>query len=201
MHISQRLSWATVFAAGAIRAACDGPGDAAIKACEVFVKERLRSPSTYQRIEASSFIEVGGEHGWASIQYDAANAYGTPIRNQQTCRFATPGGRWPSYQDMAHRARLMAIGDRTGICCVDEDLDASAEQLLRDAENVINAAMDVSLESDPAPRDSEDIHGDVADYDPPQGDMHFTPEEMLSADTRQGTTSSASDANGNATAE
>lgn len=53
--------------------------EAAIKACEGFIGDQLRSPSTYKRIEATvAPHKAESRFRYVSISYDAANAYGTP---------------------------------------------------------------------------------------------------------------------------
>lgn len=105
-------------------AACGGPNDAAIEACETFIQERLRSPSTYKRISTNAFIAVDRKSGWVTVEYDAANAFGTPIRDTQICAFDTPEGNWPPKDDIIQSARRSAIGDSGGLCCDSKELDA-----------------------------------------------------------------------------
>ena len=72
--------------------ACDGPE---IKVCEDYILAKLRSPSTYKRIEVDG-INVPYENPdryHLSITYDAANAYGTPVRETQSCVFGLKGGK------------------------------------------------------------------------------------------------------------
>ena len=76
-------------------AACDTPERRAIEQCESHIKGKLRSPSTYKRIEASG-IGVPfqkPEKYSVSVEYDAANVYGTPIRDRQLCVFALKDGK------------------------------------------------------------------------------------------------------------
>ncbi|HEX8573999.1 MAG TPA: hypothetical protein VF759_14740, partial [Allosphingosinicella sp.] len=68
---------------------CNPVQSQAVQACEVFIKERLRSPSTYKRISGDAlgpaFENDGRRVKMVTIEYDAANAYGTPIRGSQQC--------------------------------------------------------------------------------------------------------------------
>jgi hypothetical protein len=92
------------------------PFDSAfLKACDEAIKDNLRSPSTYQRIEVSEVQEQlsiddftrGMEADEAAlykgrsdkavrtralISYDAANVYGTPIRDLADCTYDTIDG-------------------------------------------------------------------------------------------------------------
>lgn len=96
-----------------------------VEACEKYVLGGLRSPSTYERVSVGS-TKVGGEL-WISIVYDAANAYGTPVRETETCKFRVENGRAvvphvmdPS-SDMAVAIRRLdeLTGRRREPCCLD----------------------------------------------------------------------------------
>lgn len=54
------------------------------KMCEGIAKRLLRSPSTYDR---TKMIDSGST---VFIEFDAANAYGTPVRNTVSCEFSNP---------------------------------------------------------------------------------------------------------------
>ena len=85
-----------------------------IAECEADAQRDLRSPSTYKRIEANRFVNPpeSGEINAARqrfgldgiedaaiglinvyIEYDAANAYGTPIRSMEHCQWLTVAGK------------------------------------------------------------------------------------------------------------
>lgn len=74
---------------------CDALLAPEIQDCERYIKAKLRSPSTYQRISARSTAmpKERPPQVWAVIEYDAANAYGTPIRDMQICTYPTHNGR------------------------------------------------------------------------------------------------------------
>ncbi|WP_037462616.1 hypothetical protein [Sphingobium herbicidovorans] len=74
---------------------CSMPENEAVKACEDFILTKLRSPSTYKRIEASGSLVPFDkpETFTAVVEYDAANAYGTPIRDRQVCVFGLKDGK------------------------------------------------------------------------------------------------------------
>lgn len=105
------LKWSVPLAALTL-AGCGRPD---VKACEIFIKDGLRSPSTYRLISMSeqdekvskpplpkeagelermAWEQDKAQHGIRSLilEYDAANAYGTPIRGHQVCTFATIDG-------------------------------------------------------------------------------------------------------------
>lgn len=70
-------------------AGCGGPPGLA--ECEKAIKRDLRSPSTYERVSVG--IEVAGEkERFFDIEYDAANAYGTPVREDARCYFDAVSG-------------------------------------------------------------------------------------------------------------
>lgn len=54
-----------------------------IEACEAGIKGVIASPLTYQRAN-----EPNPETRFVLIYFDAANAFGTPVRQWATCRFA-----------------------------------------------------------------------------------------------------------------
>jgi hypothetical protein len=113
-----------------------------VRACEAFIKERLRSPVTYHRAELTvggdepvtqaKFDEqyIGSKPGELSkllrarvkgkqlalrnvfIHYDADNAYGTPIRGLEMCEFLVVDGRLDSSGDLESRAKSTASNMR-----------------------------------------------------------------------------------------
>lgn len=72
-------------------AGCGGPKGLA--ECESAIKENLRSPSTYKRVSVGDEVVLDGERTF-EIEYDAANAYGTPIREDAACDFDAETGRF-----------------------------------------------------------------------------------------------------------
>lgn len=110
--------------------------DPVVVGCEAFIREQLRSPSTYERIEVASdeevlardsidgrasammpdeqIDEVLGDReslrlAVATIEYDAANAYGTPIRDEETCFFAREEGQLFTGDQLAREGRSRAL--------------------------------------------------------------------------------------------
>jgi hypothetical protein len=60
----------------------------AITVCEGEILKSLRSPSTYKQIQASVSPPEFEPKVWVvSISYDAANAFGTPVRGGYLCAF------------------------------------------------------------------------------------------------------------------
>lgn len=66
--------------------------DPAVKACRVDLKSQLRSPSTYREIE-TNLVSVAGINS-VSVSYDAANAYGTPVRGAHNCNYLLYDGNF-----------------------------------------------------------------------------------------------------------
>lgn len=98
-----------------------------VKACEGFIKDGLASPTSYDRVEITRWIEpiskeeinklrqpMGSfERGKPSlsmvgIQYDAQNAYGTKIRQGAICAFELHDGQPDSDEVIAANARMSA---------------------------------------------------------------------------------------------
>ena len=96
-------------------AGCHGAYEPGIEQCESELLAKLKAPSTYKRIKASTIIvtadvirqsnrelkKIGIEGGTdenpadylsVSIEYDASNSYGVPLRDTQTCRYAVSNG-------------------------------------------------------------------------------------------------------------
>lgn len=66
-----------------------------IAQCEAFILKKLKAPSTYKRITATGIgipYESPKEYS-VSIEYDAANAYGVPVRGTQICTYPLKDGR------------------------------------------------------------------------------------------------------------
>lgn len=57
--------------------------------CEQSLLSELKAPSTYKRIEANQVTIRNHEPPYHSVRisYDAANAYGTPIRDDRICAY------------------------------------------------------------------------------------------------------------------
>ncbi|WP_156313493.1 hypothetical protein [Erythrobacter sp. SG61-1L] len=61
--------------------------DRAVTACEDEIKNGLKAPSTYERIKSSSyrFDDDENPHVSVTIEYDAKNSFGTPLRSTAFC--------------------------------------------------------------------------------------------------------------------
>jgi hypothetical protein len=108
---------AAMLAGAAGLASCGGikaSEEAASAACELYIKGKLRSPSTYARISARPVLLKASQQVSVLIEYDAANAYGTPIRDRDICVFSAPEARWPSREAMEAEALASAGED---LCC------------------------------------------------------------------------------------
>lgn len=84
-----------------------------IKQCEDYIKGKLRSPSTYKRIKAEG-VAVPFEKPTkytVSVEYDAANAYGTPVRDTQLCIYPIRDGKPVADHYIDFDAGLSATAD------------------------------------------------------------------------------------------
>ena len=64
------------------------PEDGAVEVCEAYIQSMLRSPSTYQQISSNVVSSPMWENVQSAIiEYDADNAYGTPVRGTEICEF------------------------------------------------------------------------------------------------------------------
>ena len=140
---------------------CDGPSSEAIAACEVFVKERLRSPSTYERISADfsgvAFESEGKSVKLVQLEYDAANAYGTPIRNSQNCSFEVDE-KGQFVDDLEHAARMSAISySEYAPCCIVSEKSSASVAETATAVDAAEAAVDAAVsEAEEAIRQAEE---------------------------------------------
>lgn len=91
-------------------ASCDALLPPEIKDCERFVIGKLRAPTTYHRVEAHKTLmdDLKPPEIWVSIEYDAANAYGTPIRDRQICQYPLVNGRADLSKHIDHDALPLA---------------------------------------------------------------------------------------------
>ncbi len=66
-----------------------------IRACEAYVKAFIDAPATYKRASASSFESVkdGQPIQSVTLNYDAANTFGVPVREMEFCKFALVRGK------------------------------------------------------------------------------------------------------------
>jgi hypothetical protein len=143
----------------AILSGCNSAQNKAVNACETFIKDRLRSPSTYKRINVDglgpAFENEGHSVKMVTIEYDAANAYGTPIRGSQQCTFEVDkSGNFKS--DPQHAAEMASIASSEfAPCCVSgssssgdgdslenaaDDLDRAADEAIKSAEAALAAS-------------------------------------------------------------
>jgi hypothetical protein len=153
---------------------CDALEDKSIKACESFIKARLRSPSTYKRIDATAYGVVIKSEGknlkTVTVDYDAANAYGTPIRGDQMCSFEVDKGGNYLDRDLEHTATMASIGadSEYAPCCLidkkdrlsDDPMKASAEAKAS-ANAALKAADEAETAAKAAIKTAEETLGDV----------------------------------------
>jgi hypothetical protein len=96
-------------------------GQPEVTACEEFIKSALRSPSTFKSVSSKSSDSKSGDGKGVReifIEYDAANAFGTPIRGSQICTFDLVDGKVLNPDvavTFAKSDRVLGMGD--GSCC------------------------------------------------------------------------------------
>lgn len=77
-------------------AGCDVLQYKGLAQCEAAIKDQLRSPSTYKRIDVRDQLVVERGQGLKvrrfEIDYDADNAFGAPIRADAVCEFEAKSG-------------------------------------------------------------------------------------------------------------
>ncbi|QTH20147.1 hypothetical protein HRJ34_17510 [Rhizorhabdus wittichii] len=95
-----------------------------VTACETFVREKIDTPATFKVVSTSSVsgsakdvarLDPAGQVMLVSIEYDAANQYGAPIRSKAFCAFPMKNGRLPSLEDMKRHASASAWAVKLGL--------------------------------------------------------------------------------------
>jgi hypothetical protein len=134
---------------------CNSVQKQAVQACEVFIREGLRSPSTYQRASVDdlgpAFEHEGRRVKMITVEYDAANAYGTPVRGSQQCVFEV-NDKGAFVDDLEHAARMASIGSDSEYspCCLLDKSEklprAASDDVGREADEALNAA-DAALDA------------------------------------------------------
>jgi len=67
----------------------------AVTACEDAIKRELRSPATFEQVQATSYTLENSVS--VTIEYDASNAYGTPVRSTAHCTVPFYANGKPAY--------------------------------------------------------------------------------------------------------
>ena len=156
-----------VLIAAMLLAGCNKAENDAVRACETFIKERLRSPSTYKKISddgvGPAFKHDGRNIKMVLIEYDAANAYGTPIRGSQQCVFEVDKAGNYLDKDLEHAAKMSSIGadSEYAPCCLmdpKDRLSSDPEVAADQAEAAATAAMKAADEASAA---AEKVMGDA----------------------------------------
>jgi hypothetical protein len=113
--------------------ACGRVEPSEIAECEKYIQNKLRSPSTYKRIAADStpMKDRKPQEQWVSIEYDAANAYGTPIRDTQICKYPYRNGRADTSSYIDHDAALR--GEAGDLEAILGRAEATAEMIAAEA--------------------------------------------------------------------
>jgi hypothetical protein len=138
---------------------CNTAEDSAVRACETFIKERLRSPSTYKKISddglGPSFKSDGRDVKMVVIEYDAANAYGTPIRGTQQCLFEVDKSGKFLDQDLEHAATMASIGAESEYapCCILQKRDKASTGADTSDVGAVEAAAQAAMDAADAAAD------------------------------------------------
>jgi hypothetical protein len=85
----------------------------AFRVCEAHIQKQLRSPATYARVKAiSAPAPDGGSIRTVHIEYDASNAYGTPVRGVEGCAFEVgDDGEFPDRSRLELGASQAALAE------------------------------------------------------------------------------------------
>lgn len=85
----------------------------AFRICEAHIQKQLRSPATYARVKAiSAPAPVAGNIRTVHIEYDASNAFGTPVRGVEGCAFEVgDDGKFPNRSRLEIGASQAALAE------------------------------------------------------------------------------------------
>jgi len=124
-----------------------------VRACEDYLMAKLKAPATYKRVGFSSAATDGIQH--VSIEYDAANSYGVPLRETQLCAFPIKDGQ----PDVAYRDH-------------DRDIEIEADRLMDEAIALaerIEAEAEAKAAAAPRGKSVDLCWHDYCPCEPPQG--------------------------------
>lgn len=97
-------------------AGCGGSPE--ITACESYIREKIATPASLKIVSTSSVPSTGESIKGltatdavklVSIEYDAANQYGAPVRSTDYCAFALKDGKLPSSSELQSAASSAAF--------------------------------------------------------------------------------------------
>lgn len=97
-------------------AGCGGSPE--ITACESYIREKIATPASFKVVSTSSVPSTGESITGltaadavklVSIEYDAANQYGAPVRSTDYCAFVLKGGKLPSSSELQSVASSAAF--------------------------------------------------------------------------------------------
>lgn len=128
--------------------ALGGCDSAHVQDCEKQLLEKLKAPSTYQRIGVHQITLNAGEpphYHLIEIEYDAQNSYGALLRDKEACRYRLDDKGRPTMELYDPYENLT---DTTEIdTAVDDALEAAANAV-ENADAAIEAAETVADEED-----------------------------------------------------
>jgi hypothetical protein len=135
-------------------AACSSPQ---VDACEKQLLEKLKAPSTYERIGLETMTLNSGDppHYFSvTIEYDAQNSYGALLRDKEQCDFRLDSKGRPTlemfdpYASLADPTADLSAAE----AMADNALDA-AGQAIEDAGSAVEAAASEGYAYEPEPTD------------------------------------------------
>ena len=141
----------TLMVAAAAVSGCSLVEPAEWGACRSYLESKLKAPSTLKVIKTSS-VDVpypNPTYKAVSIEYDAANAFGTPIRGTQTCSFPLRDGKPVVSLYIDHDSEVNNVLSGTGI--YDPSADLSGESLERQADRLREQASGLTNDLEPSP--------------------------------------------------
>lgn len=125
-------------------AGCSKPPAPEIKDCESNLLSKLKAPSTYKRAAVSSIriSDAKSEYQSVSIDYDAQNSYGAPIRDKEICVYPIDGDTVRTDLSIDPSADLESALAGEGYYAPNAkmpSIEERREQLSREVDNIVAA--------------------------------------------------------------
>lgn len=116
--------------------------------CRAYLEGKLAAPSTLKVIRTNSTDVPYPDPTYrvVSLEYDAANAFGTPIRGKQSCSFPLRNGRPVVDRYIDHDSEVGNVLSGTGI--YDPTANPTGKALEQQADELSQQASEISNDLD-----------------------------------------------------
>lgn len=114
--------WRGLLLAAWLLGGCDSPQ---IKDCEAQLLDKLKAPSSYQRIKAEgiALTTAAPPYYLVTIEYDAQNSYGAALRDTERCSYRMTDRAGPTVERFDPYANIVAEDVSVAAPPVDTSID------------------------------------------------------------------------------